>query len=85
MPLLFLLPFAGSITLFVASFAVGFTAVKLIQKFKNKTPETQDIYFSETTEQAETLNRYAPAPVKDKTVLTEYEKSAWEQIVANSK
>lgn len=77
MPLLFLLPFAGSITLFIISFAVGFMAVRVIQKIKAKN-KNAEIYHQGS-------NPYAPVPVKDKAILTVKEKTAWEQLINNIK
>lgn len=78
MPLLLLLPFAGSITLFLISFLIGFLAVRTINKM-NKTSKTNEIAFL-----IENTGKYVPVPVKDKLRLTESEQTAWEQIVNNS-
>lgn len=79
MPLFFLLPFAGSITIFVISFVIGFFAVRTINKIK------QDSHAKEKAFLIESTGKYAPVPVKDKLKLTEAEQTAWEQITTSLK
>lgn len=70
-----MLPFAGSITIFLISFLIGFLAVRYIHKMKNESKTNETVFLIEHT------GKYAPVPVKDKLKLTEAEQTAWEQIV----
>lgn len=76
MPLLFLLPYAGSITIFLLAFLAGYLTVRYINNRQSQQNTLAPVILQKT-------EKYAPVPVKDKTTLTLHENKTWQEIVNN--